>query len=703
MLNRLRKAFFHPSSRGKVRWRLVFVVILGIAAGVVSYPQGWNRGVAELDGWFENVPGLRQVDRLEVGERPYRLGLDLAGGAHLVYEANLSQIPSAEQDDSMAGVRDVIERRVNAFGVAEPLVQTARAGDSWRLVVELAGVRDVKEAIRQIGETPVLEFKEEATPEAERELTDEERRDMEAHNRAARARGSEVIERLKNDEAINFTELVKEYSDDEATKELGGALGFITRDSVYWELWQWADREGPGKISLDPVETTEGLNIVNVTEREERGREVHAQHILICYRGVELCDRDTSKDEARAKVEELAQIATADNFEPLAREHSTEPGAEERSGDLGFFPQGAMVKPFEDAVFAMRDGEIKGPIETQFGFHLIRKIEERPVVAYHVNRILLRTKTEADYIPPPVPWKNTGLSGKHLKRAAIQFDPQINAPEVGLEFNSEGAKLFAEITGRNVGKLVAIFLDGDPISVPRVQTAISDGRAVITGNFTIKEARILAQRLNAGALPVPIELIGQQTVGATLGEASVRASLTAALIGFLMVVAFMIVYYRLAGLLAVIALIIYAAIVLTVFKLVPVTLTLAGIAGFILSIGMAVDANILIFERLKEELRAKKPLVSAIEDAFARAWPSIRDANMTTLFGALILFWFSTSVVKGFGLTLSIGIAVSLFSALTVTRALLRFVAPYVQKAGWYGTHMGSKASEASKISKSSA
>ena len=203
----------------------------------------------------------------------------------------------------------------------------------------------------------------------------------------------------------------------------------------------------------------------------------------------------------------------------------------------------------------------------------------------------------------------------------------------------------------------------------------------------------MAQRLNAGALPVPIALISQQTVGASLGSASIAASLKAGLIGFALVAFFMLVYYRFAGLIAVFALCIYAAIVLALFKLIPVTLTLSGIGGFILSLGMAVDANVLQFERLKEELRAGKPLQGAVEDAFVRAWPSIRDSHLTTLFGALILFWFSTSLVKGFGLTLSVGVVVSLFSAITVTRVFLRIAALHVKGKGWYGTKVTSHAS----------
>lgn len=697
-LKRLWKGIAHPSPRGRVRWALVFVMVLALLTGFLDYPRGWNRAADKMNSWLDRVPrtnvwGLRQAQAIRVGHypvRPFRLGLDLAGGAHLVYDADLSQIESGERDDAMEGVRDVIERRVNAFGVAEPLVQTARTGEARRVVVELAGVKDVKAAIKQIGETPVLEFKEEATPEPGRSLTTEEYKDLTAHNEGAKKRADDVISELRAQvPEPDFAALVQKYSDDPPTiKDVDGDLGFITSDSAYSELWEFADKQGAGKIVLSPLETEEGWNIVYVKGVEERGKEVHARHLLVCFRGAKLCDNDTSKDDARRKVDELRMQATPDNFEQLIKDNSTEPRASQTGGDLGWFGPGAYVKPFEDTAFAQQVGMIEGPIETQFGFHLIHKLEERPRKAYNIARILLKKKTVSDYLPPPESWRNTGLSGKHLTRAAIQFDPNTSTPEVGLEFNDEGRKLFAEITGRNVNKLVAIFLDGEPISVPRVNEPILEGRAVITGNFTIKDAKLLAQRLNAGALPVPIHLVSQQTVGATLGEASVRASLKAGLIGFALVAIFMILYYRLAGVLAVIALIIYTAVVLTLFKIIPVTLSLAGIAGFILSIGMAVDANVLQFERLKEELRAGKGLQNATEDAFKRAWPSIRDSHLTTLFGALILFWFSTSLVKGFGLTLSVGVLMSLFSAITVTRVLLRMVSPYVVKAGWYGTRI---------------
>jgi len=235
--------------------------------------------------------------------------------------------------------------------------------------------------------------------------------------------------------------------------------------------------------------------------------------------------------------------------------------------------------------------------------------------------------------------------------------------------------------------LLAIFLDGQPISIPRVNEPILSGQAVISGSFTLQDAKLLAQRLNAGALPVPIELISQTTVGATLGNDSVQKSLVAGFWGLILVAIFMILYYRLPGLLAVKALLIYTVIILALFKLIPVTLTLAGIAGFILSIGMAVDANVLIFERLKEELRAGRDLTTAVEQGFRRAWSSIRDSNISSLITCAILFWFGSSIIKGFALTLAIGTLVSMFSAITITRQVLRLIAKWkISHGDWlYG------------------
>ena len=271
----------------------------------------------------------------------------------------------------------------------------------------------------------------------------------------------------------------------------------------------------------------------------------------------------------------------------------------------------------------------------------------------------------------PEDWQATGLTGRNLEIATVEFDPQSGKPVISLKFNEEGSRLFEEITARNVGKPLAVFLDGLLLQAPTVQQAIAGGQAVITGTFTIQESKAVASRLNSGALPVPIKLVGQQTVGATLGANSLQKSLLAGLLGFVAIFLFMVIYYRLPGLLASLALTIYIILSLAVFKLLGVTLTLAGIAGFVLSIGMAVDANILIFERVKEELRAGKELNLAIQDGFNRAWLSIRDSNASTLITTFILGYFGTSIIRAFAVTLALGVIISMFTAITITRTFL--------------------------------
>lgn len=281
-------------------------------------------------------------------------------------------------------------------------------------------------------------------------------------------------------------------------------------------------------------------------------------------------------------------------------------------------------------------------------------------------------------------FKSTGLTGTDLKKANVTFGSsgssvKDSGPQVAIEFTDEGSKKFAEITKRNIGKPLAIFLDDNLVMAPNVNQEIVGGSGVITGNFSTEEAKNLSIQLNAGALPVPIEIIQQRSIGASLGSDSVKKSLVAGVIGIIAVMVFMVLYYGVYGIIADLALVIYSLVVLAIFKtglfiLSPVTLTLAGIAGFILSIGMAVDANILIFERMKEELREGKGGAIALERGFFRAWTSIRDSNVSSLITASILYIFGTSVVRGFALTLSIGVLVSMFSAIVVTKTFLRML-----------------------------
>lgn len=545
------------SQRKKIWSIFIGILILVSLAGLVDYPH--------LPNW---IPGNEWLS-----EKNVRLGLDLKGGAHLVYEADMSQIEEADREDSLSGVRDVIEKRVDAFGVAEPVVQTNRTNEHYRVIIELPGVQDVNEAIDMIGDTPILEFKTQ-TEEPPKPLTDKEREQQQKE--------------------------IDEYN----------------------------------KIA------------------KERAEEV------------------------------LAKISSGEDFMELAREYSEDPGSKDKGGDLDWFGRGMMITEFEDATFALSQNEITSElVDSLFGYHIIQKTGERTVEKedgsveeVRASHILFAKKSDMTENRPTITWANTELTGKQLQNARIQFNQQFQTPEVGLVFNDEGTKLFAELTKNNIGRQIAIFLDGYIISAPTVNEEIPSGEAVISGGFTLIEAKELAMRLNAGALPVPIELVNQTTVGATLGKVSVQRSFLAGMFGLLLVCIFMIVFYRLPGVLAVIALGFYAVIILAIFKLLSVTLTLAGVAGFILSIGMAVDANVLIFERFKEELRSGKDIQSAIEEGFAQAWSSIRDSNVSSLITCLILSWFGTSIIKGFAITLAIGILLSMFSAIIITKTLLRLV-----------------------------
>lgn len=286
------------------------------------------------------------------------------------------------------------------------------------------------------------------------------------------------------------------------------------------------------------------------------------------------------------------------------------------------------------------------------------------------------TTTEATPSPTPRPRIfRTVITGKHLKTAQVGQD-EYGRPQINFTLTEEGAKIFAEHTSANIGRYLAIAMDGIIISCPRIESAITEGSGRITGDFKLSEARSIVIQLRYGALPVPLKVIQNRTVGPTLGQDSVAKSTRAGIVGMIIILLFMLVYYRLHGLVADTALIIYALVTFSLFKLIPVTLTLPGVAGFLFSVGTAVDANILIFERIKEELRQGKRFGSAIQAGFDRAWTSIRDSNLSTLITCVILYWFGSnfgaSMVKGFAVTLFLGVLVSMFTAITVTRTIIR-------------------------------
>jgi protein-export membrane protein SecD len=552
--------------KNNIRIQFASILLLGIIAGVISYPKA-----------VSFLPSAQAaLDKLKIN-----LGLDLQGGIHLEYKADTSNVESDKIADAMAGAQDVIERRVNAFGVGEPLVQSARSGGEYRIIVELPGVKDIEDAKKKIKEAPLLEFKEGGEPDQQVIQM------FEQSNQQSKQKAQEILDKLN--------------------PSVGGGEG---------------------------------------------------------------------------------------NFEELAKENSQDPGSKDKGGDLDFVKKGTFVPEFEKVLFesGLKPGEIYPElVETQFGWHIMKFIESRGEgddLEVHGAHILFAKQSADQY--PELSYKSTGLTGSNLKSASVVFENQgMSKPQVSLHFNDEGTKLFAEITKRNLQKPVAIYLDGSVISAPNVQSEITNGEAVITGNFTLQEAKELAQRLNQGALPVPLSLVSQQSIEASLGADSLKQSLYAGMIGLAAVMIFMIVYYRLLGIVASLALLIYTALMVALFKLsiftpFSITLTLSGIAGFVLSIGMAVDANILIFERTKEEIRKGRMIDSALSEGFKRAWTSIRDGNLSTIITSLILILFGTGFVKGFALTLILGVLVSMFTAVTISRTLLKvIIGHWVEKHLW--------------------
>ncbi|MDQ5976853.1 MAG: Protein translocase subunit SecD [Patescibacteria group bacterium] len=544
---------------GKTRTQFILILLLGLTAGVIAYPQ---------ITWFPaSVNWIEERFKLN-------LGLDLQGGIHLEYKADVSQVPSGKVGEALEAAEAVIERRVNAFGVGEPLVQQSSVGTDYYIIVELPGVKDIEQAKKAIKEMPLLEFREEAGPEAAAEL-----------------------------------------------------------------------------------------NAYNDSNKQQAG-------------------------------DILKQALAGDDFSMLASANSADPGSKDSGGDLGFTTKGTFVEAFDAVLF---DENLKSGVvwpelvESQYGFHIIKKIEEkgegegREVRGAH---ILLPKYTLEQF--PDLQYKATGLTGKNLKNASVSYQGQgVGAPQVALQFDDEGTTLFADLTQRNVGKQIAILIDGVIETAPTVQTEILNGQAVITGDYTISEANALVKRLNEGALPVPISLESQQSIDASLVDEALEQSLFAGLMGLVAVAVFMIFYYRFLGLVSVVALVFYSAMLLAIFKLSAytpfgITLSLSGIAGFVLSIGMAVDANVLIFERTREELAYGKNIWKALDEGFRRAWPSIRDGNYSTLITTFILIGMGTGFVKGFALILTIGILLSMFTAVVLVRVALRFlIGHWAEKRPW--------------------
>ncbi len=544
----------------KIRNKFILVVLFAVLMGGIATPR---------------IPYLPEKAQSYLDKFKINLGLDLQGGLHLEYEMDLSQVPDDKKKDAIDAVQAVVERRVNAYGVGEPVVQHAKRGEQNFLIVEFPGAEDVEDVKNVIDKTPFLQFREEKNEEE-----------------------------LKTDEEI----------------------------------------------------------FVSVNEQVRT-----------------------------AAQETLDKINNGENFDDIYNEQSQGFGITDE--DLTFTEKGLLPAEIENVVFAdeMADNSVhRDLIETDQGFFIVKKLETQGEGDEKKVKIKpLSFGKQSPEMYDEFKYKATDLDGKHLERADVSFSGGgvgIGSPSVSLQFDDEGTKLFAEITKRNLNKTVAIFLKygDDPeelVSAPVVNDEITTGQAVISGNFTIEEAKELTKRLNEGALPIPIKLVSQQSIGASLGLESLAMGLKAGMIGLIFTMIYMILYYRVFGIVASVALIIYASTIVSIFKIsgtmpqgMAITLTLAGIAGLILSIGMAVDANVLIFERIKEELKKGKSLKSAVNEGFERAWSSIRDGNYSTIITSFILMTVGAGFVKGFALILIIGVLISMFTAIVLVRIIAQFI-----------------------------
>lgn len=676
-------------------------------------------GYYDLPNPYQKLPGTPKSFR----DARVRLGLDLQGGSQLDYKIDLRKVPEKDRTAIVEGVKNVINRRVNSLGVSEPNIYTSSIGDEKHLVVELAGVKDLNEAKKIVGKTIQLEFKEERAKE-----DPEYKKNVKATANATLRRvlsGKEAFELVGVEETqaapgkVQFEEGDWKFLGGVPDKKIADEIAKGNPGKVVPRLLEGNDGYTFQDGQLTPMD---GFFIIKVLEKRETGalseneKTLEVSHILIAYKSSEKAAESITrtKDEAKVLAEELlVKLRTDANFEKTAKEFSDEPGAKDTGGKLSAPVKegGSYVPAFtKEALKLAKVGELSEVVESPLGFHIIQ-----------ANNFTQYKYSQIFFSSAPDPWQETPLTGEHFERADVTFDDFLR-PIVSIQFNADGAKLFEEITERNVGKPVAIFVGGNLISSPNVNEKISGGSAVITGRFTVQEAQELARDLNTGAIPAPVILSGQYTIGATLGEEALQKSLNAGIIGIIILALFMILYYRLPGFLAILALSLYTGIliflikselplalslgvailvfisiiytilksqeggwekfitfVLACFVLFFVTfllsnaivLTLAGIAGVILSIGMAVDANVLIFERTKEEILAGRPLSSAIDVGFQRAWNSIRDSNFSSLITCAILFYFGTSIIQGFAFNLAAGILVSMFTAITITKTLL--------------------------------
>jgi len=559
------------------------------------------------------------------------LGLDLEGGSHLVYEARPADEDSLPSEDQMEGILKIIEKRVNSFGVAEPNIQRM-GGD--RVLVQLPGI-GMSEG--------VIETQTDVSVETLSTMLRDMGRDF--------GNIEEIEPRRFKAELPDF----KSGDLSELALRLQSAFPeAIVRLRLEEELEEGVLQGAFSELGFDSAE---------IVKESEYSYTVYLENL-------EALLSETNSGKGVESDEELIRELLNDslgglNFLELKRTSLTVTGGIEEAKKL--IGQTAQL-------------EIKERICLNDTQNILENCDD---LQFHVDN-------------------DIGLSGDDLARAYAGTHPTLGIPVVNLEFTSDGTKIFAKHTSDIAGtrNRTAFFLDKDLIVAPIAQQAITTGRAFIQGpDFTPERVRVMAIQLESGILPVPLALIQEQQVDATLGSDSLGKSVVAGLIGMALVLLFMACYYRLPGILACLALVCYAVIVLGILKMWPVTLSLGGLAAFVLSIGMAVDANILIFERMKEELRSGRTLAAAVETGFNRAWPAIRDSNVATFITCAILFWFGnrlgTGLVTGFALTLFIGVAISMFSALTITRSFLRMIAATpVGKFAWLYSPIGQSAGE---------
>lgn len=647
----------------------------------LTFENGWW-------GWLKN--------------KKIQLGLDLQGGAQLDYRVDLSRVDPADYDSVIEGNLAVVERRVNGLGVSEPNIYVAEVGDEKHIVVELAGVLDLDEAKATIGKTVQLEFKEPRSANDNSSLEEIRSNSSKAlfqiNSNPDNFRTIALGYQADNyDDGVRFSETDYQFVSDITPAKLSEAVqnlkvGEVTPmvDDVYtYEYDPTAKSLNPinGFFMAKVVGEDQAEHEVEVTPATEE--EVEASHILVAYAGASNADPSVTRTKAEAQKraqDVLALAVKGDDFAELAKQYSDGPTGP-YGGELGYFGRGKMVAAFEDAAFITPVNEISNVVETEFGFHIIKVTGHKDATeAVKETQTGRRVKLQMLVFPQQLqPWVSTGLDGTHFRHASVQLDQKTFEPYVSITFDDEGATMFGDLTGKLVGKQLAIFVGGDLISAPRVNEKIGTGQAQITGGFTLEEATQLANDLNSGAIPAPLEEPSQLVVSPVLGADALSSSLYAGAVGLIIVILYMTLYYRLPGFIAGIALCFYTGILLFIMKFAGIfVLTLAGIAGIILSIGMAVDANVLIFERLKEEMRSGKNLSTAITVGFERAWTSIRDSNFSTLITCVILYWFGSSIIRGFALTLSLGVLLSMFTAIVVTRGILRiFVGTKIGTARW--------------------